>query len=152
MPFCNIGPRLVSKARPDIINKFAGSVQGAESVIPQYIYHCNAQSPTGEAAFHAMMASFGWAKFPMINRINALKTDVPVTFVYGARSWVDHNPGLQLKSMRQNVEVHVIQGAGHHVYADNYNDFHSIVNKACESVECGGDLDEVDKIIADYQK
>ena len=71
----------------------------------------------------------------MINRINALKPQVPITFIYGARSWVDHNPGIQLKELRENVHVHVIPRAGHHVYADNSDQFHEIVNQACELSE-----------------
>ena len=129
------GPRLVQRARPDIVRKFSGFIEEAESIIPPYIYHCNAQNPSGEGAFHAMMESFGWAKFPMINRISALKEDVPLTFIYGARSWVDQKTGHQLKDMRKDVSVFVIEGAGHHVYADNYQEFNRMVLQECENAE-----------------
>ena len=63
----------------------------------------------GESAFHAMMASFGWAKFPMLHRIPALNPDIPITFIYGARSWIDRFPGQTIKEMRNGsaVDIHV---------------------------------------------
>ena len=69
-------------------------------------YLCN----RGESAFHAMMANYGWAKYPMIHRLPALRKDVPITFIYGARSWIDRKPGDCIKELRENsvVDVHVI--------------------------------------------
>ena len=37
-------------------------------VVPAYMYHCNAQAPSGEAAFHSLMEGFAWAKEPMFPR------------------------------------------------------------------------------------
>lgn len=62
---------------------------------------------SGEGAFHAMMASFGWAKFPMIHRISALDPGVPMTFIYGARSWIDRHPGQQIQQTRKDGYVDV---------------------------------------------
>ena len=47
-----LGPRLARRARPDLAERFVGLL-GEEniSVVLQYLYHCNAQQPTGEAAF-----------------------------------------------------------------------------------------------------
>jgi hypothetical protein len=55
------------------------------------------------------MASFGWAKYPMLHRIPALRSDIPLTFIYGARSWVDRQPGQLIKESRKesSVELHV---------------------------------------------
>ncbi|MPC11441.1 Protein ABHD4 [Portunus trituberculatus] len=76
------------------------------------------------------MAGFGWAKYPMIQRMDSLRKGLPITLIYGARSWVDHDPGFQIKYMRKDtfVDVKVIQGAGHHVYADRAQSFNAIVN------------------------
>uniref|UniRef100_A0A0P4W9P9 1-acylglycerol-3-phosphate O-acyltransferase ABHD5 n=2 Tax=Scylla olivacea TaxID=85551 RepID=A0A0P4W9P9_SCYOL len=124
------GPNILKKARPDLIRKFSGMVRDAEEVIPNYLYHCNAQDPSGESAFHTLMSGFGWAKYPMIQRMDSLRKGLPITLIYGARSWVDHDPGFQIKYMRKDtfVDVQVIQGAGHHVYADKARAFNSIVN------------------------
>lgn len=56
-----------------------------------------------------MMSSFGWAKFPMLNRISGLRSDIPITFIYGARSWIDRFPGKKVKELRgeTSVEIHV---------------------------------------------
>lgn len=103
------------------------------------------------------MARFGWAKFPMIHRISALRSDVPLTFIYGARSWIDRNPGELIKEMRNgsSVDLHVsfinflvamlylliqlllqvISGAGHHVYADKCDDYHTLVAASCEAAD-----------------
>lgn len=59
----------------------------------------------GEAAFHSMMSSFGWAKYPMINRIPSLKKEVPLSMVYGSRSWVDHCPGGIIQQLRPDSYV-----------------------------------------------
>lgn len=132
-----LGPRIVQRARPDIFRKYTEAVEDADVAISEYIYHCNAQNPTGEACFHAMMASFGWAKYPMLHRISALRSDVPLTFIYGARSWVDRHPGQIIKENRKesSVEMHVIGGAGHHVYADKKDEFHRLVLAACQSAD-----------------
>jgi len=131
------GPRLVQKARPDLVRKYADTIEDAHLIIPEYIYHCNAQKPTGESAFHAMMANYGWAKYPMIHRLPALRKDVPITFIYGARSWIDRKPGDCIKELRENsvVDVHILRGAGHHVYADKCEEFNSYICQVSESAD-----------------
>lgn len=62
---------------------------------------------SGESAFKHMMESFGWAKNPMINRIAEIPKDVPITTIYGSRSWIDSNVGYQMKYIRQDSYVHV---------------------------------------------
>ena len=49
-----IGPRVLPRARPDLFQKFFGLMgeEEARRVIPTYLYHCNAHTPAGEAAFH----------------------------------------------------------------------------------------------------
>ncbi|XP_076061546.1 (Lyso)-N-acylphosphatidylethanolamine lipase-like [Oratosquilla oratoria] len=124
------GPKLLEKARPDLVRKFQGVIPDAHETIPNYLYHCNAQTPSGESAFHTLMSGFGWAKYPMIHRMDSLKQDVPITLIYGARSWVDRDPGFQIQYMRKDsyVNVEIIKGAGHHVYADKADEFNKLVN------------------------
>ncbi|KAK8728266.1 hypothetical protein OTU49_009205 [Cherax quadricarinatus] len=133
------GPKLLQKARPDLSRKFSGMVADTEEVIPNYLYHCNAQNPSGESAFHTLMAGFGWAKYPMIQRIDSLRKGMPMTLIYGSRSWVDHDPGFQIKYMRKDsyVDVQVILGAGHHVYADRAEVFNNLVNNIGKHVDNG---------------
>ncbi|XP_068244685.1 (Lyso)-N-acylphosphatidylethanolamine lipase-like [Palaemon carinicauda] len=85
------------------------------------------------------MAGFGWAKYPMIQQMESLRKEVPITLIYGSRSWIDRDPGFQMKYMRPNsyVDVQVIQGAGHHVYADRANVFNDRVNTVGHYVDTG---------------
>lgn len=93
------GQWVVEKARPDITRKFTPLIKD-DAVIAQYIHQCNAQTPSGEAAFHSMMSGFGWAKNPMIHRIHEIRSDIPITLLYGSRSWVDNTAGETIKSSR----------------------------------------------------
>lgn len=129
------GQWVVEKARPDIMKKFSPVVKD-ETAIPQYIYQCNVQKPTGESAFHSMMAGFGWAKNPMIRRINEVRDDVPITLLYGSRSWVDSAAGDLIQKVRPNsfVQSHVINQAGHHIYADKADEFNRLVVAACRDL------------------
>ncbi|XP_071445498.1 (Lyso)-N-acylphosphatidylethanolamine lipase isoform X1 [Hetaerina americana] len=128
------GQWLIQKTRPDLVSKFSHVVPNDEQIISQYIYQCNVQNPTGESAFHAMMSGFGWAKNPMAPRMESLSKDVPVTLLYGSRSWVDNTAGEEIRKRRAGsyVNVQVISGAGHHVYADKSEAFNKHVVEACE--------------------
>ena len=48
-----IGPRVIPRIRPDLMKKFLCLV-GEENatLVSDYLFHCNAHNPTGEAAFH----------------------------------------------------------------------------------------------------
>lgn len=132
------GQWVIEKTRPDIIRKFSPILPPEDGgIITQYIYQCNSQSPTGESAFHAMMSGFGWAKFPMVKRIDKLREDIPITLIYGSKSWVDNSASDIIKAKRMNayVNVQVIQGAGHHVYADRPDVFNKHVLDACGFTE-----------------
>lgn len=87
----------------------------------------------GESAFHSMMSGFGWAKNPMIKRMTEIRTDIPITILYGSRSWVDNSAGEVIKASGHHnyVNVQIISGAGHHVYADKPDIFNRYVNDAC---------------------
>lgn len=128
------GQWLIETTRPDIVKKFAPLLKDDLSVISQYIHQCNAQSPTGESAFHAMMHGFGWAKNPIIKRMDKLDAEIPMTLIYGSRSWVDNSSGETIKQSREQsyVNVQVISGAGHHVYADKSEIFNKHVLEACD--------------------
>ncbi|KAH9421631.1 hypothetical protein DERP_009034 [Dermatophagoides pteronyssinus] len=67
-------------------------------VFLNYIYHCNAQSrPSGEIAFKKLCTSTGWARLPILDRIQDLDPRITLTFIYGSRSWIDRQTGLQAK-------------------------------------------------------
>lgn len=53
------------------------------------------------------MSGFGWAKHPMINRIHELRSDIPMTLIYGSRSWVDNSKSSIIKEKRPDSFVNV---------------------------------------------
>lgn len=54
-----------------------------------------------------MTAQFGWANRPMIERISQLRQDIPITFIYGSRSWIDSSSGAQTTALRGNSYVKI---------------------------------------------
>ncbi|TGZ57511.1 Abhydrolase domain-containing protein 4 [Temnothorax longispinosus] len=127
------GQWFIEKTRPDIVKKFTPLLKDDTAIISQYIHQCNVQTPSGESAFHAMMQGFGWAKNPIVKRMDKLNDDIPITLLYGSRSWVDNSAGETIKQYRSSsyVNVQVITGAGHHVYADKSETFNKYVLEAC---------------------
>ncbi|XP_076163871.1 pummelig isoform X2 [Ptiloglossa arizonensis] len=127
------GQWLIEKTRPDIVKKFAPMLKDDTAVISQYIHQCNAQTPSGESAFHAMMQGFGWAKNPIVRRMDKLSPEIPITLLYGSRSWVDNSSWETLKQSGSSsyINVQAITGAGHHVYADKSEIFNKYVLEAC---------------------
>uniref|UniRef100_A0A8D3BGH6 1-acylglycerol-3-phosphate O-acyltransferase ABHD5 n=1 Tax=Scophthalmus maximus TaxID=52904 RepID=A0A8D3BGH6_SCOMX len=94
-----------------------------DNTVSDYIYHLNAQTPSGETAFKNMTIPYGWATRPMQERIGQVQADIPISFIYGSRSSIDSNSGYALKKTRPDVEITVIRGAGHYVFADQPDDF-----------------------------
>ena len=73
----------------------------------------------------------------MVTRMNQINNDVPITMIYGARSWIDYETGYTVQKMRSQsyVDVTLIPGAGHHVYADRPDLFNDAVYECCNSVD-----------------
>ncbi|KPP72491.1 abhydrolase domain-containing protein 4-like, partial [Scleropages formosus] len=129
------GPGLVNRFRPDFKSKFEDLFD--DTTMTEYIYHCNAQSPSGEVGFRAMSESLGWAKRPMLQRVHLLSPTLPVTLLYGSRSWVDSSSGLHMEDLRPKsyTRTVVIDDASHHVYADQPQEFNRVVQNICSSVD-----------------
>lgn len=80
-----------------------------------------------------MMTGIGWATNPMIKRIPELRKDIPITILRGSRSWVQESSleAVKLSRISSYVNIRVISGAGHHVYADKAEIFNRYVLEAC---------------------
>lgn len=63
---------------------------------------------SGEVGFRAMCGSLGWAKNPMIQRVNLVPSSMPVTMVYGSRSWVDSSTGSHVAQIRGQSPTRVV--------------------------------------------
>lgn len=84
-----------------------------------------------------MMESFGWARRPMLERIHLIRKDVPITMIYGSNTWIDTSTGKKVKMQRPDSYVRdmEIEGASHHVYADQPHIFNAVVEEICNSVD-----------------
>lgn len=129
------GEWLIHKARRDIMKKYENVVDDP-SVIATYIHQCNTDNPSGEYAFKKLLHGGPWAKYPIGERMKEnLSPDIPVTFVYGAQSWMNNTYGLIIQESRpvsSYTHIEHVENAGHHVYADNASDFNEYVLSACE--------------------
>ena len=56
---------------------------------------------SGEAGFRAIAEYFGYAKNPMIKRIDKVDNNIPIWFIYGSRSWIDSAAGFNAMFIRQ---------------------------------------------------
>ncbi|XP_030597345.1 1-acylglycerol-3-phosphate O-acyltransferase ABHD5 isoform X2 [Archocentrus centrarchus] len=120
-----LGPMLVQTIRSDFKQKYSSVF--SDYTVCDYIYHLNAQTPSGETAFKNMTIPYGWAKRPMLDRIGQVRADIPISFIYGSRSSIDCDSGYAFKKIRPDVEIRVIRGAGHYVFADQPEDFNQTV-------------------------
>uniref|UniRef100_A0A672KG82 Abhydrolase domain containing 4 n=1 Tax=Sinocyclocheilus grahami TaxID=75366 RepID=A0A672KG82_SINGR len=131
------GPGLVNRFRPDFKRKFEDLFE--DDTMMQYIYHCNAQNPSGEVGFKAMSESIGWAKRPMVQRVHLLPPSIPTSVT--VRNYCVCNAGHSLNSLVGNIKndssfsLQLIEDASHHVYADQPEEFNRVVESICNTVD-----------------
>jgi len=130
------GPSLISKFRPDLQRKFHSVFGEEDERVTNYIYHLNAQYPSGESAFKALSIPYGWAKYPMIHRVKDIDAEIPMTVLFGSRSWMETTSGYTIKYLRQDsqVDVKIIKGAGHHIFIDKHQEFNETINNICDAM------------------
>ncbi|RVE62161.1 hypothetical protein OJAV_G00154380 [Oryzias javanicus] len=130
-----LGPILVQTLRPDFKRKFSSMFK--DDTVSEYIYHLNVQFPSGETAFKTMTDLHGWAKRPMLGRMDQLLPHIPIAIIYGSRSSIDSISATSIRERRPRSNVHVfsIRGAGHYVFADQPEDFNNTVLQVCEKVD-----------------
>eukprot|EP00058_Branchiostoma_floridae_P018700 XP_002604189.1 hypothetical protein BRAFLDRAFT_278176 [Branchiostoma floridae] len=130
------GPQLLRAVRPDVRTKFADGFQ--DNTVIDYLYHCVAQPPSAETAFGTLQSEgWEWAKKPMLPRMTRLDPNVPITFIYGADTWMDSRTGKQTAILRKGsyVDIIFIQNAGHHMYAEQYRDFNRELLRVCRNTD-----------------
>ena len=96
-----------------------------------------------------MQYYYGWAQRPMISRLNQLNHNIPITVIGGSKSWMnfttfkDERTPDQIAAARpptSYVSVHYVDEAGHHVHAQQPDQFNRIVNNVFKLVDTGEDL------------
>ena len=68
--------------------------------------------PSGEVGFRAMSESLGWAKRPMLQRVHLLPPSMPLTLLYGSRSWVDSASGDKVAQIRVQTATRTVVRGG----------------------------------------
>lgn len=86
----------------------------------------------------------------MIHRVKEINASIPMTILYGSRSWMDSSSGHTIKYLREKsqVDVQIIKGAGHHIYADRSAEFNTCVNAVCDQEAVGNGFHNIDNIAA----
>ncbi|XP_044746031.1 (Lyso)-N-acylphosphatidylethanolamine lipase-like isoform X2 [Coccinella septempunctata] len=137
-----LGPWLIQRARSDIAIKFEDIIED-KSILPNYVYQCNAQNPTGERAAYSMIWGYGWSKNPMILRIDELEKEIPITLIFGSDTWMDISIGQKIKELRPDcsVDINIIDDSGHHLYSEKADEFNDIVITSCKLKDLNNDND-----------
>ncbi|KAI6241364.1 AB hydrolase-1 domain-containing protein [Aphelenchoides fujianensis] len=143
------GPLLVRKLRADLGVRYSQHDPGA---IYDYIYQCNVREPSGEIAFRTLTRGFGWPKRPMGKRFSGIDERVPVTFVCGSKSWVNAEAIYEIQNAREESYVSIVNGAGHHVYADQPEEFNRILREVSDLVDADGDLEPAPKTDDEHEE
>jgi pimeloyl-ACP methyl ester carboxylesterase len=135
-----LGPLILRRMRRDLMRTFRDDFM-------DYVYHSNAQNPTGEKGYFCMQHRFAWAKRPMIQRVPTdLNSDLPVSIIYGSRSWVyGLNPSVmeefsEARSEDAYVGAYLMEGATHHVHAHKPEQFNACVRQILDIVDSSADL------------
>lgn len=115
------GVRIMKYFRPDLRAKFQTLFDDDRILI--YLYHCNAQVPTGEQGFRTISDCLAWAKEPILDRIDSIDENIPIYFLHGEKSWIIIDASIAAQSKRKNVYIDTLKDAGHHVYADSPIEF-----------------------------
>lgn len=85
----------------------------------------------------------------MLARLDQLNHNIPITVIGGSRSWMNFTTGKDDRTAEQiaaarpsssYVGVHYVDDAGHHVHAQQSDQFNRIVNGVFKLVDSGEDL------------
>lgn len=94
---------------------------------------------SGEVAFKTVSETMIYAKNPLVSRFKDSIMDFPITIITGSESWIsritDFGAVQDELSGGQNLRVFLIEDAGHHVHADQADEFNEMVNTICIEVQ-----------------
>lgn len=144
-----LAPKLVSiyAAR-----RFAAFSPETQADAFAYLYQICRARGSGEYALAHILAPGAYARYPLIDRLDGLPGNVPVTFIYGDRDWMDERGGRDV--VRSLRERHTARGhgsaqdaqamyktlqnpdSGHWVHLDNARSFNALITREItEAVE-----------------
>ncbi|CAM4918563.1 unnamed protein product [Rotaria socialis] len=127
------GVHIMKYLRQDLRVKFQKLFD--DDRVLEYLYHCNAQVPTGEEGFRTISDLLAWSKNPMIDRIHLIDERIPIHFLHGEQSWIEIDSSWIAQGKRDNVFIDTMKDAGHHVYADAPDEFDIFLKKTLMNKE-----------------
>ncbi|XVE94607.1 hypothetical protein REPUB_Repub02eG0023100 [Reevesia pubescens] len=99
-------------------------------LISDYMYHTSAAKASGELCLKYLLAFGAFARKPLLHSASEWK--VPTTFIYGDQDWMDYQGAQEArKKMKVPCEIIRVPQAGHFVFLENLNGFHSAMIYAC---------------------
>lgn len=126
---------IIKRRRQDICQPFNILWEKEEdNITGDYLHQANLHTPSGESAFCTLAKYFFWSKRPLINRINELDSNIPLTVIYGGNSWMPKVTKEEFDYARNGegyTRAETIEDVGHHVYS-KFQEFNSHVLKACK--------------------
>jgi cardiolipin-specific phospholipase len=110
-----------------------------KEALGSYLHHCLAGAGSGEFALPLILAPGAWARQPLLPDV-FMQLRMPVTFVYGARDWMDWLAGAEavriLRSRGVPTSVHRVADAGHFPMLESAG----IFNRLLIAAASGGEL------------
>jgi abhydrolase domain-containing protein 5 len=88
-----------------------------------YLYYLNITS-TADIGFFSIIDNFYYPKKPL--QIN--NSELPLFIIYGKNTWLDIKSGIQfLQNRNKHTKLYIIPNAAHQVYAEQLQEFTSII-------------------------
>jgi len=143
-----LGPSLISRYAA---RRFATFPTETQQELFTYLYQISKDRGSGEYCLAHLLAPGAHARWPLIDRIGALKQ--PISFIYGEHDWMDEkgghdcvkmlknkkdSPDTNLQKLRSKVLIN--KHAGHWVHLENPDGFDKIIKK--ELADAANDRDQ----------
>lgn len=130
-----LGPRVVSgwTAR-----RFANLPEREAKALHKYVYMIFNAPGSGEYALNYLLAPGAFARWPLAERAKDISCET--VWVYGQDDWMDLSGGVEAveeikRSTGTAPPMHIVEGAGHHVFMDNVEGFNKLVIDVMHEVE-----------------
>lgn len=131
-----LGPRVVSgwTAR-----RFADLPVEQAKALHRYVYTIFNAPGSGEYALNYLLAPGAHARWPLAERAKDITCDT--VWMYGQNDWMDVSGGIEAVSEikkatgSDNIPLHIVRDAGHHIYLDNPTDFNNLVISVMHEVQ-----------------
>lgn len=126
---------------PDLVRKYTSARFGSRTqgsvltedesrLLTDYVYHTLAAKASGELCLKYIFSFGAFARMPLVQRASEWK--VPTSFIYGFQDWMNYEVAQEArKHMRVPCEIIRVPQAGHFVFIDAPDRFHSAVLYAC---------------------